>query len=71
MAKKYDVIVVGAGNGGLSAAAFWQRMVKKYQFLKNIICQEAVQQVLSEDALNLKQLFMRCVKWAMVKILEL
>lgn len=50
----YDVIVIGAGNGGLSTGATLARTVVKFVFLKDIIFLEDVVQALEEEDSNLK-----------------
>ena len=50
----YDVIVIGAGNGGLSTATKLDLEKRKYYYLKNITFLEDVELHLEEGDLNLR-----------------
>ena len=60
--QKYDVIVVGAGNGGLSAATYLATAGKK-----SIICPAAAPQASAAAITNLRQRSMSSARWATEK----
>ena len=65
--EKYDVIVVGAGNGGLSTADFACQRGLKTIILKNIIYLEELSPASAGDVLNLNHPFTKCVKLVLRK----
>ena len=64
MERNYDVVVIGAGNGGLSASAVCAKNGLKTLLVEQHNLPGDLRQAFEEGGLNSNRPFMSCAGWA-------